>query len=221
MLNLKVAMQITIFLLALVTSLMYPWSFIYAQEDTPIPGTQVKIVSPNPGQALQGTVLITGEIKVEQPFFVELSFSYADDHRDTWFVINESEDVGLDEISYEWDTTTITDGDYTLRLLAESDQGQSIDYIVGLRVRNYSAIETDTPMPTATPAPAATFALTSSPTLTPSPLQITPTSLPPNPAQIDSTDIGMSITMGGLVVIGIFSFLGIYQYLRGRRNNDE
>jgi hypothetical protein len=221
MLNLKVAMKITFLLLSFVTSLIYPRSIIRAQESTQTPGDQVIIMSPSPGQALQGTVLITGEIEVEEPSSVELSFAYFNDQRDTWFVINESEDAIPGKFNIEWDTTTITDGEYTLRLLVSSDQGQSTDYVAGLRVRNYSAIETDTPMPTSTPAPVNTLAPSAPPTLTSSPKPLTATPLPPNPAQIDSTDIGMSIAKGGLVVIGIFGLLGIYQYIRSRRRNNE
>lgn len=221
MLNLKVAMRIIFVFITVVASLMYPWSIIHAQEETLTPGTHVKIFSPYAGQALQGTVLITGEINIEDPFLVELTFAYSNDQRDTWFIIHESEDTKPGEFSFEWDTTTITDGVYTLRILVRTDQGQSTDLVAGLRVRNYSAIETNTPELTSTPAPADTLAPISSPTLATTPRPFTPTPLPPNPAQIDSTDIGLSIGKGGLVVISFFVILGIYQYIRNRRRSFE
>ena len=102
-----------------------------------------------------------------------------------------------------------------------TDQDQIIAYVPGLRVRNYSAIETNTPVPTSTPAPADTHAPLVTSTMTLTPVSFTPTPLPPNPAQIDTRDIGMSIGKGGIVVISIFAILGIYQYIRNRNRKDE
>ncbi|MEE9188187.1 MAG: hypothetical protein V3U36_02380, partial [Anaerolineales bacterium] len=162
--------------------------------------------------------LILGEINIEEPLSVELSFSYSDDQRGTWFIIHEVEGTIPREINFEWDTTTITDGQYTLRLLVRTEQDQIISLVPGLRVRNYSAIETDTPVPTSTPAPADTHAPTVTATMTLTPVPFTPTPLPPNPAQIDTRDIGMSIGKGAIIVISIFAILGIYQYIRNRKD---
>jgi hypothetical protein len=214
-------MRTLIFFFSLVTTLMYPWLIVNAQEATITPQIQVMILSPSPGQALQGTILILGDINVEDPILVELSFTYSDDQRETWFLIYEIKDSVPGEINFEWDTTTITDGQYTLRLLVRTDQDQIIALVPGLRVRNYSAIETNTPDPTSTPAPADTHAPTATATTTPTPVPFTPTPLPPNPAQIDTRDIGMSIGKGGIVVISLFAVLGIYQYIRNRSRRDE
>ena len=214
-------MRTLIFFFSLVATLMYPWLIVNAQEATITPEIQVMILSPSPGQALQGTILILGEINVEGPLSVELSFTYSDDQRETWFLIHEIEDSVPGEINFEWDTTTITDGQYSLRLLVRTDQDQIIAFVPGLRVRNYSAIETNTPDPTYTPAPADTQAPTATATSTLTPVPFTPTPLPPNPAQIDTRDIGMSIGKGGIVVISLFAILGIYQYIRNRSRRDE
>ena len=79
-----------------------------------------------------------------------------------------------------WDTTTLTDGNYDLQLIIEREDEEPLVYnILGLRVRNYSLIETNTPAPTNTAAPDE--AATSIPTITPAPTQVrpTPTPLPP------------------------------------------
>jgi hypothetical protein len=214
-------MRSLLFFFSLVATLMYPWLIVNAQEATITPEIQVMILSPSPGQALQGTILILGEINVEGPLSVELSFTYSDDQRETWFLIHEIEDSVPGEINFEWDTTTITDGQYTLRLLVRTDQDQIIALVPGLRVRNYSAIETNTPNPTSTPAPADTHAPTATATSTLTPVPFTPTPLPPNPAQIDIRDIGMSIGKGGIVVFSLFAILGIYTYIRNRSRKDE
>lgn len=214
-------MRSLLFFISLLATLMYPWLIVNAQETTITPNTQVTILSPSSGQILQGTILILGEINIEEPLSVELSFSYTDDRRETWFIIHEVEGTIPREINFEWDTTTITDGQYTLRLLVRTDQDQIIAFVPGLRVRNYSAIETNTPVPTSTPAPADTHAPTNTATMTQTPVPFTPTPLPPNPAQINTRDIGMSIGKGGIVVISIFAILGIYQYIRNRNRRDE
>ena len=214
-------MRSLLFFISLLATLMYPWLIVNAQETTITPNTQVTILSPSSGQILQGTILILGEINIEEPLSVELSFSYTDDRRETWFIIHEVEGTIPREINFEWDTTTITDGQYTLRLLVRTDQDQIIAFVPGLRVRNYSAIETNTPVPTSTPAPADTHAPTNTATMTQTPVLFTPTPLPPNPAQINTRDIGMSIGKGGIVVISIFAILGIYQYIRNRNRRDE
>ncbi len=214
-------MRSLLFFISLLATLMYPWLIVNAQETTITPNTQVTILSPSSGQILQGTILILGEINIEEPLSVELSFSYTDDRRETWFIIHEVEGTIPREINFEWDTTTITDGQYTLRLLVRTDQDQIIAFVPGLRVRNYSAIETNTLVPTSTPAPADTHAPTNTATMTQTPVLFTPTPLPPNPAQINTRDIGMSIGKGGIVVISIFAILGIYQYIRNRNRRDE
>jgi hypothetical protein len=204
------------FFLSLMAIFMYPWLKVNAQEVTIPPATDVMILSPSSGQALQGTILILGEINTEEPISAELSFTYSDDQRETWFIIHKFEDPLPGEMNFEWDTTTITDGQYNLRLLVRTTQDQIIAMVPGLRVRNYSAIETNTPVPTFTPAPADTQAPIASATMTITPVPFTPTPLPPNPAQIDTRDIWMSIGKGGILVISIFALIGIYQFIRNR-----
>ena len=200
---------------------MFPTLVADAQETTITPGTQVSILSPDPGQALQGTILIIGEINIEEALTVELSFSYLDEPRDTWFLIQEVEEAIPREFKQEWDTTTLTDGQYTLRLVVTTDQDQFIAYVPGLRVRNYSAIETNTPVPTLTPAPADTHAPTETPTMTITPVLHTTTPLPPNPAQINPADISMSIGKGAFAALSFFALLGIYQYLQNRSRSKD
>ena len=197
--------------------ILLPMFNVQAQEATITPSPLVVFSSPDPGQALQGTVLIIAEINFETATLVKLSFSYRDDPRDTWFLIQELESANQQELSFEWDTTTITDGDYILRLFAATDQGEHIDFVPDLRVRNYSAVETNTPVPTSTPAPQETQAPKATSTSTITPLPPTATMLPPNPAQITSNDIGKSIIKGTLITLSLFAIFGIYQFIRNRR----
>jgi hypothetical protein len=98
-----------------------------------------------------------------------------------------------------WDTTTITDGDYDLRLLVSLKDGAQQQVVAsGLRVRNYTLIEAN--MPTLTPLVSVT--------LTPIPPTTTP--LPPNPAQLTRADYFTSLVQGGAIALLLFLALGIY-----------
>jgi len=89
-----------------------------------------------------------------------------------------------------------------------SDGNTRETIVSGLRVRNYTPVETLTPIPL---APEATPLSTFTPTATPFP---TPTSLPRNPATFAPTDVSVSILYGGLGAILIIIIIGIYLYLR-------
>jgi hypothetical protein len=179
---------------------------------TPEPG--VVILSPIPGQALQGLVPIKGNT-VENGFMsAELEFSYTHDPTHTWFLINETDKSVADGLLAQWDTTTLTDEIYNLRLTVRLRDGRRDSVTVsGLRVRNYSPIETDTPTPvtpTSTPVPGDTPVPTTTPTPTVTPVPPTFTPLPPNPAQLSTQDITTNLGKGALVMLGMFAMMGIY-----------
>jgi hypothetical protein len=192
-----------------------------AQQDT-----SPTVFSPQPGQALQGSVPINGNTAVEGFQSAELSFSYAGDARDTWFIIQEMDAPVSNGALADWDTTTLTDGEYTLRLVVRTDRGEPLVVTVsGLRVRNYTPVETATPPPRPSPVPgvaaAPTAAPTSTPTSTPAPLQPSGAPLPPNPAEISPAQISGSLAKGALAALGVFILLagyhGLRQLLRWRR----
>ena len=221
MLNLKIAMRFIYTLLLLVSLILLTGRKAFAQESTPTIKSQIAIQVPVPGQALQGTILIEIDIEVEKFASAELSFSYSGDQRDTWFLISEWEASPADGFNAEWDTTTITDGEYDLRILVLTEEDQHTAFIQGTRVRNYTPIETNTPFPTHTPAPQDTIAPTMTPTSTRTPLPPTATPLPPNPAHINSRQITTSISRGALIAISVLAFIGLYQFIRYRRRRED
>jgi len=190
---------------------------------------QVVITAPIPGQALQGDIVITGNTSVEGFVASQISFGYAGDVTDTWFLIQYSMVPVDNDLLAQWDTTTITDGDYTLRLVIDTTDGSHITLIVpGLRVRNYTPVETDTPTPlppsaTAGPGtplpPSATPSATPIPSATPPPP--TPTPLPTNPAIISEKDVVFTVAEGagiGISLLALFAaMVGIRHWLHNRR----
>ena len=190
---------------------------------------QVVITAPLPGAAVQGDIMINGNTAIEGFVSSEISFGYAGDPTETWFLIQTSTLPVSNGLLAHWDTSTISDGDYTLRLvLAISDGAQITLLVPGLRVRNYTPVETDTPTPlppSATPGPGTPLPPSATPSNTPIPsvtvVPPTATLLPTNPAIISEKDVlntaleGAGIGVGALLVLG--ATVGIRQWLRKRK----
>jgi hypothetical protein len=185
------------------------------QAETTSTPPPLAILSPLPGQALQGIVPIQVSLNGREFQSLELSFAYQDDPTDTWFLIYETHDPTVQGELTQWDTTTLTDGEYTLRLtLLLQDGSQIREEVPNLRLRNYTAVETNTPVPTFTQAPGDTPIPTTTliPTITPIPA--TSTALPPNSAQITRQDIAFSLGKGALGALVALAFLGLYTIIR-------
>ncbi|MBU1660451.1 MAG: hypothetical protein KKD28_03155 [Chloroflexi bacterium] len=188
-----------------------------AQDET---HTQVEITSHSAGDALQGIITIIGNTVVDGFQSWEITFGYANDTTGTWFFIFESAESVSNDTLTQWDTTTLSDGVYNLRLTVYLEGGRQTHFTVpDLRVRNYSPIETDTPTPTLTPTPyTLTPQATSTPTITASPtktpIPITPTPLSTNPIEISSNDISNSLLRGTAGVLAAFLLIGLYASVR-------
>lgn len=179
---------------------------------TPVPAS---INSPLPGQALQGSVPIAINLEAQEFQGIEISFAYQDDPTDTWFLIFQSDEEVSGADLPQWDTTTLTDGEYTLRVdLSRADGSQTSMFVPDLRVRNYTAIETDTPVPTETAAPGDTPVPTSTATATITPIPPTGTPLPPNPAQLTTQDITLSLGKGALGAAAALALIGLYSAIK-------
>jgi hypothetical protein len=150
-----------------------------------------------------------------------VDFSYKDDPTNTWFLIQEGTTPIQEGVLAVWDTTIITDGEYTLRLLVTLTDGAQVEVLVSdLRLRNYSPIETDTPSPTpfyvtlAPGIPAVPSTAEHTPTPTPTPYPMTPTPLPTNPAVITSSQMVLTLGKGAAFSIGLLALLGAYLGVR-------
>ncbi len=167
------------------------------------------IIEPRTGDVLQGVVSITGTTDISGFAGSEISFAYTDDTTGTWFLIGRQDQPAFNDTLATWDTTVITDGNYVLRLRVQITDGSTRETVVpGLRVRNYSSVETPTSIPL---APESTQLPTVTPTSTPLP---TPTSLPVNPARLAPKEVSASILYGGLLVILVFAIIGLLFWMR-------
>lgn len=174
---------------------------------------QIAIQTPGGGSALQGVVAITGTTQISGFRAAEIAFAYQSDPTGTWFLIQQLTQPVNEGSLASWDTTTITDGDYRLRLQVFLQGGEVQEFMVsGLRVRNYTRIETSTPeigihleSPTPTASPLADFQVTPR----------SPTPAPTNPAEISTGDVQKSV-FGGAAGVLVALAVGAL-YIGGRK----
>lgn len=201
MLNLYVRLMKLDFLLAFVL-------FFLAAQDSP----PVAITSPAAGEILRGQVTITGKVDVPSFVTAHVDFAYASDPTGTWFNIQTFSQPPADSTLATWDTTSITDGDYVLRLRVNFEDGTFQDATVPLKIGN-EMLPTPTAEPTSTPEVDSVliptpFLLAASPTPTEVP-RPTPTALPSNPVSLGQNQVYDSLGRGALVILGLFALAGM------------
>jgi hypothetical protein len=195
-------------------SLLFLYFFAWPAGILPVQSAQkpqVKISDPQNGDVLQGVVLIHGTTDVPEFRLTEVSFGYQNDPTTTWFIIEQSKAPVKNDLIASWDTSTITDGEYQLRVKVELADGQMVQEVVtNLRVRNYSPVETGTPdanpakqiFPTATSLPDYIMDIS------------TPTPLPTNPAQLTVENLQSSAFRGVAYVFAAIGAAAVYFGIR-------
>lgn len=179
------------------------WPLLGLSQQAPAP----EITAPEAGGVLQGLVQVKGTTDLAGFQSCQVEYAYQNDKTGTWYPIPGCGDPVNGDVILEWDTSGIADGVYRLRLVVRTESGPQTSPIVeGLRVRNYTAIETPTPDPTAV---ALAEALT--PTVAPSP---TPTASASTGGLPGGMDLTTSLTIGGLVALGLFVALIVILAIR-------
>jgi hypothetical protein len=87
-----------------------------------MPG-EIFLVSPEPGQEVSGTVTLVGTVDVGNFGFYK--YEVAPQGSDTWATISAGRNVVRNGDIGLWDTSTLTPGDYQLRLEVTDNQGQA------------------------------------------------------------------------------------------------
>jgi hypothetical protein len=187
--------------------------FLLAAQNTP----PVTITSPMPDELLRGQVTITGKIDAPTFLSAQLEFAYASNPTNTWFTIQAFSQPIAESTLAVWDTTSITDGDYVLRLRVNFEDGTFQEVTVPIKIGN-DVLPTPTPEPTLTPEPETVliptpFLLAASPTPTDLP-RPTPTELPSNPVSLGQGQIYASLGRGALVILGLFALAGLIVRVR-------
>lgn len=197
--------------------------FLLAAQDSP----PIAITSPVANEVLHGEVTIIGSTDAPNFASAQLDFKYASDSRspdalsgaDSWFPLAALSQPALASPLYLWNTASITDGEYILRLRVTLTDGTFQEVTVPITIQNDAPILTPTPTVTSTPESfigmqiPTPFLLAASPTPTEIP-RPTPTPLPPNPASLTQSTILTSLGRGAIVILGLFIFSFILLRLR-------
>lgn len=189
------------------------WIFLLA-----IQATSVSISSPQNGDTLRGQVEIQGVMDVPNFASAELGFTFASSNGDTWFSIQTFSQPITDSAIAVWDTTSLTDGDYNLRLRVYLQDGTFQDAIVtGIKIRNQ-----ELPTPTSTVTVLPQFNTNATPTLRiiePTEIVLSypsATPLPMNPASITTNSIYKVFGQSAVVVLILFILFSFL--IRFRKN---
>jgi len=96
---------------------------------------QIMITAPEPGAPVSGTVEITGTANA--PNFGFFKYEVAPMGSQNWSTISAEREPKINEVLGQWNTTSLTNGDYFLRLVITDNVGVSLEpCVIAVRVAN-------------------------------------------------------------------------------------
>jgi hypothetical protein len=96
---------------------------------------QIMITAPEPGTDVSGTVEITGTANV--PNFGFFKYEIAPRGTQNWATISAEREPKVNEVLGSWNTSSLTNGDYFLRLVVTDNVGASLEpCVIAVRVAN-------------------------------------------------------------------------------------
>jgi len=96
---------------------------------------QITITAPEPGDEVSGTVEITGTASV--PNFGFFKYEVAPMGSPNWATISAGRETKKNEVLGPWNTTSLTNGDYFLRLVITDNVGVALEpCVIAVRVAN-------------------------------------------------------------------------------------
>ena len=99
-----------------------------------VPG-QIMISDPVEGTELSDVITIKGTANIANFGFYKYEVARPDD--DVWLTIQAGREIVIENDLGQWDTRTLTSGDYMLRLVVTDNQGQSLPpCVIQVRVNN-------------------------------------------------------------------------------------
>jgi hypothetical protein len=197
------------------------------------PSTQEQpgISSPRNGAVVRGVVSIVGTATHPEFWKYEIYYAPEPNPTDQWVFVGTVHETPVENGQLEtWNTTTISDGVYSLRLRVVRRDGNYVEYTVtGIIVAN--ATPTDTPTPEASstpentptpPPPTPTPEIVQPPTATPRP---SPTLIPATPTleedanplpevEVNTSNLGKAFCYGAGGTVATFGLLAMYAIIR-------
>ena len=96
---------------------------------------QIMITAPEPGEPVSGTVEITGTANV--PNFGFFKYEIAPMGTQNWATISAEREPKVNEVLGSWNTSSLTNGDYFLRLVVTDNLGASLEpCVIAVHVAN-------------------------------------------------------------------------------------
>ena len=96
---------------------------------------QIMITAPEPGEPISGTVEITGTANV--PNFGFFKYEVAPMGSQNWATISAGREPKVNEVIGPWNTSSLTNGDYFLRLVVMDNVGVALEpCVIAVRVAN-------------------------------------------------------------------------------------
>lgn len=187
------------------------WISIFPQLDL------VRIQFPTDGEVIKGNVQLVGSITGQDFQFADISFRYQDSTSDTWFLITSIDSNINDGVIASWDTSTIADGLYQLRVLAHYENGNDQEAIVkDIQVRNYSPTD---PVPTrdASSPPIDATPLQSITVITSATQEDTPTPMPFNELTVTRSQFFLTVLQSAIFGILLLIVAILFIIIRRRK----
>ncbi len=192
-------------------SLIHVWFSPFPQLDL------VRIQTPVEGNTLQGKVEIIGTVTGTGFQSAEISFRYQETQSQSWFVIAKTSSAVVDDLIATWDTSTIADGVYQMRVLVVFDDGREQEKIIdNLNVRNYTPFD---PIKTEDPQVQSTLLdqtpiirMESTPTL-----RSSPTPMPGNEMTITQSQFINTAIQGAILGILFLLVIALFIIIRRRK----
>jgi hypothetical protein len=96
---------------------------------------QIMITAPEPQDVVRGVVTITGTANV--PNFGFYKYEIAQVGTQNWATVSAARDPRVNETLGSWSTTSLTNGDYFLRLVITDNLGKELEpCVLAVRVLN-------------------------------------------------------------------------------------
>jgi hypothetical protein len=195
----------------LVLSLINAWFSPFPQLDL------VRIQTPVDGEYLQGSVQIIGTVTGTGLQTAEISFRYQDSQSQSWFAISQISSPVVDDILATWDTSTIADGVYQIRVLVVYENEREQEKIINnLNVRNYTPFD---PIQTENPEFLSTEIIQNQiETIETTPtLRSSPTVMPANEMVITQSQFITTAIQGGILGVLFLFVIALFIIIRSRK----
>lgn len=174
-----------------------------------------RIISPQEGDSLQGTVAIKGTVTGIGFEYAEVSFRYQSSPGETWFPITRLDEPVVDDVLAEWDTTLIADETYQLKVVATYSDGHNLEMIIdNIHIHNYTPFEA-TAIPTITVTPLEQNS-TAIPTIQATNILPTMTPLPTNELVLSEKQFVASAFQGAGFGVLLVLVIALWMMIRTR-----